>query len=278
MKLFLYKRGNVIDLMTSPLFVTIVALGLVGLSILQAATQIGTDTTFEQKYYSADAALLIDSFYALRKDLNINYNYFLPSNFGMNVEPSVVTVYTEKTPHGNKFYFTQDSRYELTGGNFPPGKKKVIYRNGINIGVAEFAPTNNPLMPCEGELPVIIRQSVDVNNFGENPNTIIGPDPLIIFQLVKGPSKLIIYTNDEGYSDILACRIAHNIKNSGISFEEYAVLPVITNVLSYDDGLTKIKSTRDTAVFVKLQQPEINNQIKTAVKYAVEEVMSDVKS
>jgi|GEM_PF-6692794 len=279
MKLLLAKRGNVIDLMTSPLFITIVALGLVGLTIFSAITQIGSSTTFEQKSYSADAALLIDSLYAVRKDVNLNYIYLTPENIGFQITPNTIIAYTNKTPEGNKFYYTQDYFYSNTYGNFAPGKPLIFFKIGNKIGATDTiskVPDNLPVISCDSELPKFEGILAGIEKIGPTSQQIFGQTPLVYAQITQGPSELIIYTNNKKYANALACAIAKSIRNKEINFEGYSIIP-ITPLLAFDDTTKIITSTQEPAVFVKLQQPKTQygiNVLNAYVYDAMKEVLT----
>lgn len=260
MKLLSTKKGNVVDLMTSPLFITIVALGIVGLTILNATTKIGADTTYEQKYYSADAALLIDSLYSVRKDANLHYIYLTPENIGFKIEPHTVTAYTKDAPEGNKFYYTQDTKYVNEYRNFAPGISPIFYRIGNQIGVKEKIsdiPKNEPVIICEEDLPAINANLVDRTQLKtEQIVKLAGPTPLIFTEIKKGPSQLIIYTNSKEYANNLACHFSKKLRENRISFEGYSVVP-ITAILAFNNATKQITSTEAPAIYIQLQQPEI---------------------
>lgn len=277
MKLLSAKKGNVVDLMTSPLFITIVALGIVGLTILNATTKIGSDTTYEQKYYSADTALLMDSLYAVRKDVNLHYIYSAPKDIGFKFQPNAVTAYTKKDPKGNKFYFTQDNKYNFVPGNFEPGKPLIFYRMNDEIGVKDSAnslPKNWPVIICEENLPAIQTSLIEKSKFKtEQKTNMTGPSPLIIAEITKGSSQLIIYTNNKGYANNLACHFSKKLMENKISFEGYSIVP-ITEILAFDDATKQITSTEEPAIYIRLQQPELLPGINLAVHGAIQQTIN----
>jgi hypothetical protein len=277
MKLLSAKKGNVIDLMTSPLFITIVALGIVGLTILNATTKIGSDTTYEQKYYSADAALLIDSLYSVRKDANLHYIYLTPENIGFKIEPHTVTAYTKKDPKGNKFYYTQDTKYVNVPANFDPGKSLIFYRVGNEIGAKEKIseiPKNEPVIICEENLPLINANLADKTQLKtEQIVKLAGPTPLILSEIKKGPSQLIIYTNNKEYANNLACHFSKTLRENKIKFEGYSIVP-ITPILAFNDATKEITSSKSPAIYIQLQQPELLPGLELVFYDAIQKVVT----
>lgn len=274
MRLFSAKKGNLIDLITSPLFVTIVALGLVGLTILNAVAQVGSSTTFEQKHYSADIALLVDTLYSFRKDINIHYKYTPPQTMAFNIEPHTVTAYTDKKENGNKFYYTQDNLYSNSYGEFPKGTQIVLFRNAQTIGAAKQAPTFETPTICEEQVFSIQGTIGTAEQITSTPTTIFGPTPLIMTQLTKGPSQLIIYTNGKPQTDTTACHIVKQLLQTGISFSSYTILP-INSLLSFDEGTKQITKSKEPALLIKLQQEKTTNAIQTATHYAIREALQN---
>lgn len=276
MKLFSDKRGD-IELMIHPLFKIIVAVGIVGLTILSAVTKIGSDTTYQQKYYSADAALLIDSLYAVRKDVNLHYIYSPPKDIGLKIEPHTVTAYTKKDPKGNKFYYTQDTKYINTYGNFEPGKPLIFYRVGNEIGVKEKTseiPNKEPVIICEENLPAINANLVDKSQLKtEQAVKLAGPSPLIIAEIKKGPSQLIIYTNNKEYANNLACQFSKKLRENGITFEGYAIVP-ITSILAFNDATKELTSSESPAIYIQLQQPELLPGLELVFYDAIQKVVT----
>jgi len=275
MKLLSAKRGD-IELMIQPLFVIIVALGVVGLTILNATTKIGSDTTYEQKYYSADAALLIDSLYAARKDVNLYYTYPVLTDIGFKIEPNTVTAYTKKDPKGNKFYYTQDTKYVNKYGNFEPGKQVIFYRVGNEIGAKEKIseiPKSEPIINCEENLPLINANLADRTQLKTGQIAkLSGPEPLVFVEIKKGPSQLIIYTNNIGYSNNLACHLSKKLRENGITFESYSIVPII-NTLAFNDATKEITSSKSPAIYVQLQQTELLPGLELVFYDAIQKVI-----
>jgi len=276
MKLLSAKKGNVVDLMTSPLFITIVALGIVGLTILNATTKIGSDTTYEQKYYSADAALLIDSIYSVRKDANLYYIYLTPENIGFKIEPHTVTAYTKDASEGNKFYYTQDNKYVNNYGNFEPGTSLLFYRVENQIGMTDKIsniPKNEPVIICEEELPIINANLVDRTQLKtEQTIQLTGPTPLIFAEIKKGPAQLIIYTNNKEYANNLACHFSKKLRENRILFDGYSIVP-ITSILAFNDATKQITSTEAPSIYIQLQQPELLPGLELVFYDAIQKVV-----
>jgi len=268
------KRGNVVDLMTHPTFVILVALGLVGIAIIQATTEVGSDTTYEQKYYSADAALLMDSLYAVRKDVNLQYTYLLPSNLGLKIENFKATAYTDLKPKGNSFYFTMDTNYEpIIPITIPIGKTPIFYKNGKKIGITDKKINYEQNIICEENLPAIQTSLIEKSKFKtEQKTNMTGPSPLIIAEITKGPSQLIIYTNNKGYANNLACHFSKKLRENGV-FDGYSIVP-ITEILTFDDTTKQITSTEEPAIYIRLRQPELLPGINLAVHGAIQQTIN----
>lgn len=262
--------------MLFPLFLTVLALGVVGLSIFNALIQIGSDTTYEQKYYSADVALLMDSLYAVRNDVNLHYIYLTPENIGFKIEPHTVTAYTKETPEGNKFYYTQDNKYVNNYGNFVPGTPLIFYRVGDQIGVKEKIsdmPKNEPVIICEENLPIINVNLVDRTQLKtEQVVQLTGPTPLTFAEIKKGPSQLIIYTNNKEYANNLACHFSKKLRENRISFDGYSIVP-ITPILAFNDETRQITSTEAPAIYIQLQQPELLPGLELVFYDAIQKIV-----
>lgn len=256
-RLKLNKKGKIVDVMLHPVFVLVVALGVVGLILINTTTEIGSDTTYEQKYYSADAALIIDSLFALRRDVNLQYTYLLPQNLGLKIEDYKATVYTDLKPEGNSFYFTMDSNYQpIIPTKIPPGKTPILYKNDKKIGITDKKINYEQNIICDEELPKIKTDfQVTKEKIGQIPTKILGAEPTIYASVKKGSPQLVIYTNNKGYSNILACKIAQGI-GKGINFEGFSIVP-LSSLLIKDEITKNLVENENPAIYLEIQQENI---------------------
>lgn len=231
------KRANVMDLVLQPLFVTIVALGIVLLILLSSINDIKSSTTYEKKFYSADMALLIESMFALPKDINAEMKYSFPAEFGMTVENNAVKILPEEA---KLFYFTEDPLYRLQTISLQPSKiatTLLFYKAGNNVGIdnrASFSPNPNSQY-CEYPAPSL-KLTVDYRaTISDKPTLIVTGDALLSARLnTSGEAIAKIYISPVKGSEQIACIISQEIINNiGINT---AIIPVNTQLLSADDA------------------------------------------
>jgi len=246
------KRASVMDLVLQPLFVTIVALGIVLLMILSSIYDIQSSTAYEKKFYSADIALLIDSLFALPKDTNLEMEYIFPADFGMTAEHNTVTILPDE---GQNFHFTDDSLYNLVTTSFQPSKSAtqlLFYKAGNTVGVDNrktFSP-NLDSQYCEYAEPRKLKAIVDYRaTIGPTPTLVVTGEALLSARLNPGGETIAkIYINPLSESEQIACLLSREIIEIGINT---AIIPVNTQLLAADDPRNMLKGATP-ALFVDI--------------------------
>jgi len=123
------------DLVLTPAFITVVALGFVGLTILNAAYSVTSSLEYDEKFYSADNGLTIAALYASPKDVNFYTTYDLPVYFGMNVTSHKVTIFGDDGSY-QTFFFEESPLYKMKYKDFALEIDKFIYyKSGNTLGV-----------------------------------------------------------------------------------------------------------------------------------------------
>ena len=79
------RKGAVVDIVLNPLFVTAVALVVIGGFILRNAYTMGEATELQKAIYATDVAFNIDSIYSVRKDVNFFVEYPVLAKFGIKI-------------------------------------------------------------------------------------------------------------------------------------------------------------------------------------------------
>lgn len=98
MGVVLRKRGNLTEMVLSPMFVVIIVLALVFLPLLKYTTSVGQSSYFEREFYTKDLGLMVSALQAAPNNVVLNYenvkkvNVTFTSNYieayGYNVNPS----------------------------------------------------------------------------------------------------------------------------------------------------------------------------------------------
>ncbi|MBI5066546.1 hypothetical protein HZA97_10040 [Candidatus Woesearchaeota archaeon] len=129
------KKGDVPSFVLTPTFRTLLALGVVLLTLLYFVNGIGGNTKFERQYYSRDIALLIDTVLSLPGNSNILYSYDKPESetkFTLKVDKEKVTM---KDVGENYFpyFLKKDTNFEpVTIEPSEPNIIKII-KSGNNL-------------------------------------------------------------------------------------------------------------------------------------------------
>lgn len=277
------KKGEAEEMVMPPMFEIIAAVAIVGLIFLGAIYKIGNSTEYEKKFHATDIALLIDSVYAVRQDVNFAVNYPLPVQFGADIGEKKVNVYDDKKEEGEVFWFNEDKAYDKIQGDFSTGRKKKeirFFRNGNTIGVTEPDRSFSPAMPyCEdvkikGEIHEFINKNIQ--QLGEKATELTSGDITVKARLKEGKPKVIIYTNRNPESSQIACRIAQKLFGK-LEFEGYATIPLNPKMLADEDERKQTAESSGLALFVELTLPEpenlkiiLGNAITNAVGESVE--------
>ncbi len=265
------KRANILDLVLQPLFVTIVALGMVLLMILSSIHDIQSSTAYEKRFYAADAALLIDSLFALPKDANVETKYILP-DFGLKAEHNTVTILPDERQN---FYFTGDSLYSFRAAEFPEKTGTLLfYKTGNTVGIekSSFNPNfNMPYCePVEGKLKATVDYRATIGNI---PALIIAGDALASIRLNSGGEQIVkIYVNSVKESEQIACYLSREFSDTFGT--NTAVIPVNTQLLAVDDPRIMLKGTTP-AFFIDIYGIPDDATSKAKIMQAVKKGVSN---
>src|SRR3989344_3648544 len=133
----LNKKGSTEDIVLHPLFVIGVAIGIVLLVLLQSVYKIGSSEEFEKRFVATDAALFVDSVYAVRPDVALLVEYPTGKFQGI-VSANKVTAFSKTKEDGQSFFFTEDSAYTFHYGSWLAGKPLNLYKSGNDIGLGDI--------------------------------------------------------------------------------------------------------------------------------------------
>ncbi len=201
------KRGNILDIVLTPTFVTVVALGFVGLTILNAIYGVTSSDEYSGRFYSADVALKIKALYGVPKDVNVFSQYELPEGFGIDVSPNTVMVTaSDETRH--RFTFEEDVLYDFNHGMFA-NASFVMFKSGNEMGVSANEPNLNAIY-CEPK--AYPRLAVDIRRVavGSTTEQLVSGGASVFAKLTEGDMvKLYVYPSEE--SEYLACLVSQEV-------------------------------------------------------------------
>ncbi|MBS3148892.1 hypothetical protein J4219_08495 [Candidatus Woesearchaeota archaeon] len=250
------KKGSIIDIVMQPLFVTMVALGIVLVILLRSVYSIGSSTGFEEQFYAVDAALLIDSIQAVRSDANLEVKYGVP--MGARVTSSKVEVASKSFPFSS-------SNYQLTGGTIGPNSR--IVRSGSTISVST-APLALPLPICVDNLDV---RGVHSDNLEYLRGMDVSPVDVVTGNIrvraSLNPSQvraLKVYVKDSELSKQLGCKIASRLVPKIAGLESVSIVPIYRALLSSSDP----KSFDGEGIFIEVSAPS-DLSIKGAIVQSI---------
>lgn len=228
--------------MLHPLFVTVVALGLVLATMLTNIYSLRDSTLLAQRTLVTDVALTLDSLGALPRDANLNIEYHLPYNFTIDAkrEESIVRVYSEKPKDGETFIYTEDPQYRYQFTKLTGPATITLYKNGNTIGMTD----KNIIFKryCE---PLDFRITLAKADLPQG-NTALGttystlaavhvPEPsdaTIILVPKQEASSLKAYVNNDKAARI-ACHLLNNIL-SKVPYQQHGIIPVNPALLPPD--------------------------------------------
>ena len=166
------KRGNLTELVLSPMFVVLIVLGLVFFPLLKYATSVGQSSFFEREFYAKDLGLMISAFQAAPNNVIVNYERvrnvnvsFTPNyieSFAYNIDPS-------KNPSKvTKFHIFPSSIDILKimvgpsvvtddkGNSNPIEYNIVLNKNDKSISIASSNGFSNTIIPSRQGLDAVI--------------------------------------------------------------------------------------------------------------------------
>ncbi len=245
------KRGTVLELALHPAFMFVVAV-LVLLSGYAAIKDFGSSLVYKEKYYSANNALLITSLFALRKDVNLAVDSYLPPEFGIDVSRNMVTVFS-KDDEGRAFYFEEDPLYDLNHIAFRPAENNslIYYKSGNVVGVdkAKTIELNFNAKYCEPMSFPKLKAEVHNVAIERNPVTVVSGDVVVNAMIFPAGLPMVkLYINPRNESKQLACLISQSLADK---FKiAVSIIPVNTKLLSPDDPLMLLDS-QSPALFIE---------------------------
>ena len=237
------KRGTVLEFVLHPLFMVVVAV-MVLLSGYAAINKIGSSLVYKEKYYSANNGLLIPSLFAVRKDVNVAVNSYLPPEFGINVSKNKVTIFSQND-EGRSFYFEEDPLYDLNHIAFLPSVDNALiyYKSGNVIGLDKVKniKLNFNAKYCEQiSLPKL---KAEVHNIviERNPVSVVTGDASVTAMVFPAGIPMVkLYINSMKESEQLACLISQSLADK---FNvPVSIIPVNTKLLAPDDVLLILDS------------------------------------
>ncbi len=245
------KRGTVVEFVLHPLFMVVVAV-MVLLSGYANINAIGSSPVYREKYYSANNALLISSLFALRKDVNVAVDSYLPPEFGIDISPNSVTVFSQND-EGRSFFFEEDPLYALNHVAFRPSADNtfIYYKSGNFIGLdqAKTALLNFNAKYCEQlSLPKL---KAEVHNvvIERNPVAVVSGDATVTAHIFPAGLPMVkLYINPMKESEQLACLISQSL--AGKFNVPVSIIPVNTKLLAPDDLLI-ILASNSPALFIE---------------------------
>lgn len=256
------KKGTIVDIILEPLFVTMVALGIVLVILLRSVYSIGSSTGFEEQFYAVDAALLIDSIQAVRSDANVEVNYGVP--FSAQIKSGEVEVKIKSFPFSL-------SNYQMSEGTI--GSSSRIIRSGSSISVSNAA-LALPLPKCVDSLDVkgVVSDNVPyLRSMDAEPVTVVTGDVTVKAFLKPSELKsLKIYVKDSEKSKQLGCKIASRLAPKIAGLESIAIIPIYPSLLSSSDP----KFFEGEGVFVEVTAPS-DLVIKGAI---VQSIQAEVRN
>lgn len=86
-----YKRGNLTEMVLSPMFIVLVVLALVFLPLLKYTTSVGQSSYYEREFYAKDLGLMISVLQAAPNDVVISYEQV--KNVNVTIAPNYVLVH-----------------------------------------------------------------------------------------------------------------------------------------------------------------------------------------
>ncbi len=136
----LNKKGDVPSFVLTPTFRTLLALGVVLLTLLYFVNGIGGSTKFERQYYSRDIALLIDTVLSLPGNSELLYSYDKPESetkFALKVDKEKVTL-KDIGENSFPYFLKKDTNFEPV--TIEPSETNIIKitKSGNNLFVENF--------------------------------------------------------------------------------------------------------------------------------------------
>jgi len=206
------KRGAILDIVLHPLFVLVIGVGIVLPTLLGAINEIGDSVVYETKFFSADIALNFESLMAVSKDVNVQFTYFFPPQFGVGLYPQKITIFADDE---RDFFFTGDSAYTYEENIIPRDIGGLLfYKLGNTVGIVgkHTNPSPNLNIPyCEITSHQKIRATIEHRAvLGRQPATFVTGDAHIDAQLQPDGAPLIkLYIDSD--SEELACVLSQEL-------------------------------------------------------------------
>lgn len=268
MKLLSRRRGNVVDIVLHPLFVTVVAIGIVMVIVFGKIYLLGSSQEFERQYAATDLGLLIDSLYAVRPDVNFYISDALPKGIGFKLDKNLVTVYSsspEDAEDAKSFWFTEDPVYKLSYGNFPPQKSNILITRFVRFGhnlvpLAKGAVLPDMAVPYCEKVPEMSLALARTYDFSNQPTTLVSGDALMKVVVSNGEKNIAkVFVNQNPLSAQMACKLLEKMVPE-LGLEGFAIVPVNPIFVSPEDVLYEVASATVPAMLVVVTQKGLSNQ------------------
>lgn len=253
------------DIMLTPTFVIIIAIGIVLISLLGAVYKIGQAEDYTTRFYAMDIALLLDSLQAVPKGINLELEYVLPPQHGLDIEPTKVTITSSVK---KSFYFTEDSYYTAPRVTYPAtneSKTYTFYRAGNDIGIMTEGTPNLYNYYCEPtDYHFSIQQTQAI--IKDEPEQLITGGVILTAHQEPGQDLAKIYINGNPASQHIACTIAKQL--STLYTMPVSIIPVNPAFLPKDDTLSTL-NTLKPALHVAIQGLPTSTQTRSTITHAI---------
>ncbi len=233
------NKKAIAEYVLNPTFVTIIALGIVGLTIFNSVVEIGTSKAYDEKVYATRNALIRDALQALPKDINAQAEITIPEKLGLEIDQHSMRAYFIQP--GHTFYYTKSQDYILLDAKFDPEKNNsplLHYKTGNTIGTISKGLNPNlipnlliPYCPETRQYNVQIDKQA-ILNYGTTPVRLMTGE--ITIDAVQGTGTkptLKIYTNTNQEA---ACHIIQNILQE-FPIKGAAIIPVNKELIPSND-------------------------------------------
>jgi len=266
------------DIVLSPLFVTVVALGLVGLTMFNAINELGTSKVYDEKFYAVRNGLVRDAIQSIPKDTNLQVEVTIPDGFGFEFKKHYSRVYHRKD-EGYKFYNTHSIPYKFTSTSFKSGTERkpeknnplIHYRIGNRIGIESLG--QNPSFKPDLRIPYCeksdkrLRVSFEegrknILDFSSVPVKLVEGDVSIFVQSGNNPQPILkIYVSPTSESAHIACFIIQNMFEVFPQLKGAASIPVNVDLVPNTDFR---KQLTGTSILLELSGITVDTSSKKA--------------
>ncbi|MCX6709282.1 MAG: hypothetical protein NTW67_06590 [Candidatus Woesearchaeota archaeon] len=260
------KKANIMEIVLSPPFMTVLALGLVGLTIFNAIVEVGTNKAYDEKIFSARNAMTRDALQAISKDTNAIIEIKIPEGMGLEIGQHQARAAFGAA--GHTFYYTKSPDYLLLDAEFDPKKNNsplAHYKIGNTIGTQSGFKPNLIIPYCEQKTkPMKIQyEKQEINNIGKIAVKLTSGEMTIYAKEGTGEPVVKIYTNSEDGQKI-ACYIIQNIAEK-FPIKGGAPIPVNTQLIPDTDSRNLQSDQMLVEISLPINTPADKAKFATAI-------------